>query len=93
MDLIKKSVFVALVSFSGTIWGVTKFAFVTSETGNGNLATWPSSGAQSGTAGADSVCQSAATSARINDPGSFVAWLSDSDDDAYCRASLTSPAQ
>lgn len=86
MSRTKYCVFVALITFSGTIWGVTKLAFVTSETGNGKLSTWASSSGQDGTAGADTVCRTVATNAGIADPNSFVAWLSDSDDDAYCRA-------
>jgi hypothetical protein len=59
--------------------------FVTSVEGNGDLATWPDSGGTDGLAGADAVCQSRAQAAGLPNPSGFVAWLSDSSNDAYCR--------
>jgi hypothetical protein len=59
--------------------------FVTSVGGTGDLATWPDSGGQGGLAGADSVCRSRAQAAGLANPSGFVAWLSDSANDAYCR--------
>jgi hypothetical protein len=61
----------------------TRVAFVTSSTGTANMSSWPGSGGQYGLAGADAACQAAASSAGL--PGTFRAWLSDEQDDAYCR--------
>lgn len=61
----------------------TRVAFATSEAGSGDLSTWSGSGSASGTVGADAVCAAAAAAAGL--PGAFMAWLSDSQDDAYCR--------
>lgn len=58
--------------------------FVTSVTGDGNLGGWPDAGVNTGLAAADAICQARASAAGL--PGTFVAWLSDSSDDAYCRA-------
>ncbi len=60
--------------------------FVTSVTGTGDLGSWPE--AEFGTSGvdaADSICRGLASTAGLDNPNDFVAWLSDSDDDAYCR--------
>jgi hypothetical protein len=58
-------------------------AFTTSVTGNGNLSTWADAGGNTGLAAADAVCQARADAAGLS--GTFVAWMSDSSDDAYCR--------
>ena len=58
-------------------------AFTTSVTGNGNLSTWANAGGTTGLNAADTVCQARADAAGL--PGTFVAWMSDSVDDAYCR--------
>lgn len=58
-------------------------AFTTSITGNGNLSTWADAGGNNGLAAADAVCQARADAAGLS--GTFVAWMSDSADDAYCR--------
>lgn len=60
--------------------------FVTSVTGNGDLSTWADSGGVPGLAGADAVCRARATAAGLSDPSLYVAWMSDSTNDAYCRA-------
>lgn len=57
--------------------------FVTSESGNGKIQTWSSANGLKGVAAADNICQSAAANASIE--GEFVAWMSDYDNDAYCR--------
>jgi hypothetical protein len=57
--------------------------FVTSETGTGDLSTWPSAGGKTGLEAADNICQTLADNAGLS--GTFVAWLSDSNNDAYCR--------
>ena len=58
-------------------------AFVTSTSGTGNLATWADAGGMTGLAAADAICQARAAAAGL--PGTFVAWLSDPTNDAYCR--------
>lgn len=62
----------------------TRLAFVTSTLGTGDLSTWDDAGGLTGLAAADAVCQARATAGGL--PGTFVAWMSDSTDDAYCRA-------
>ena len=62
-----------------------KICFVTSVTGPGNLSSWPDAGGSVGLGAADAICQSRATAAGLANPDDFVAWLSDSNDDAYCR--------
>lgn len=57
--------------------------FFTSTGGTGNLATWADAGGQTGLAAADAVCQARARAVGL--PGQFRAWMSDSNDDAYCR--------
>jgi hypothetical protein len=58
-------------------------AFTTSVTGSGNLSSWADAGGNTGLAAADAVCQARADAAGLS--GAFVAWMSDSTDDAYCR--------
>jgi hypothetical protein len=58
-------------------------AFTTSVTGNGNLSTWADADGNASLAAADAVCQARADAAGLS--GTFVAWMSDSTDDAYCR--------
>ena len=62
-------------------------AFATSTTGTGNLHTWNEVAATnlSGLAAADGICRARATAAGLADPQTYVAWLSDRDNDAYCR--------
>jgi hypothetical protein len=60
-----------------------RIAFVTSVFGNGQLSSWTGAGAAVGLAAADAVCQARATAAGLS--GTFVAWLSSSTSDAYCR--------
>jgi len=60
-------------------------AFVTSLTGSGDLSTWADAGGQAGVQAADGICQARAQAANLPEPASFVAWVSDSNDDAYCR--------
>jgi len=58
-------------------------AFVTSVLGSGDLSSWADAGGQTGLAAGDAICQARAQVAGFS--GTFVAWLSDSSDDAYCR--------
>jgi len=57
--------------------------FVTSVTGDGNLGSWADAGGKTGLAAGDAICQARAAAAGLK--GNFVAWLSDENDDAYCR--------
>jgi hypothetical protein len=67
----------------GTTCTRNRIAFTTSTTGNGNLSTWVGAGTNTGLAAADAVCQARAAAALL--PGTYVAWMSDSISDAYCR--------
>jgi len=60
-------------------------AFVTSVSGNGNLGSWADAGGDTGLAAGDAICQARAAAAGLSDAANFRAWLSDDDDDAYCR--------
>lgn len=62
-----------------------RLGFVTSVSGSLAFGTWPDAGGQVGTAAADQICSTRATIAGLPDPASFVAWLSDSSNDAWCR--------
>ena len=62
-----------------------RLGFVISVTGSLAFGTWPDAGGQVGLAAADQICSTRATIAGLPDPASFVAWLSDSSDDAWCR--------
>jgi hypothetical protein len=67
---------------SGSIAG-SRVAFLTSVTGTGDLSSWADAGGRTGLAAADAVCQARASAAGL--AGEFRAWLSDDNDDAYCR--------
>ncbi len=58
-------------------------AFITSESGTGDLSTWAHAGGAHGVVAGDNVCQTAATAAGLK--GTYKAWLSDSTTDAYCH--------
>jgi hypothetical protein len=57
--------------------------FLTSVTGNGNLGTWADGVGKTGLAAGDAICQARSAAAGLT--GNFIAWLSDENDDAYCR--------
>ena len=59
--------------------------FLTSVSGVGDLSTWPDAGGAIGLAAGDNICQTRANAAGLT--GTFVAWLSDVNNDAYCRVS------
>lgn len=59
--------------------------FVTSSTGSGNLNTWPLADGLTGLQAADRICQNSASLAHIANPWQYIAWISSSQDDAYCR--------
>ena len=61
----------------------TRRVFVTSVSGTARLSTWADAGGHTGLAAGDAICQARADAAHLG--GSFVAWLSSSSDDAFCR--------
>lgn len=63
---------------------LSRQVFVTSVEGSGDLGSWTDAGAQLGIAAGDAICQARAQAAGL--AGTFIAWLSDDTDDAYCRA-------
>ncbi|TDR41746.1 hypothetical protein DFR29_110230 [Tahibacter aquaticus] len=62
-----------------------KQAFVTSIADSGILGNWADAGGNVGLAAGDAICVARATAANLPNPGDYVAWLSDSTNDAYCR--------
>jgi hypothetical protein len=58
-----------------------RLAFVTSAAGLGPLGSWPAAGGKTGLAAGDQICQTLGAGLG----GTFVAWLSDDTNDAYCR--------
>lgn len=65
-----------------------QYIFTTSASGAGAFEEWAAA-TGSGLVGmdaADLVCQSAASGAGLPNAGTYVAWISDSQNDAYCRA-------
>lgn len=62
-----------------------KVAFVTSVTGTADLGSWPEAGSAVGAPAGDAICRNLASDAGLQNAGTFVAWLSTSTDDAYCR--------
>jgi hypothetical protein len=67
----------------GTVTSDANVVFVTSVTGDGDLGSWADAGSNTGLAAADAICQARANAAGLT--GTFVAWLSDDNNDAYCR--------
>ncbi len=62
-----------------------KHMFVTSTSGPGQLQSWAPPGSPNGIGAGDAICQERAQSAGLADPGAYRAWLSNLQDDAYCR--------
>ena len=62
-----------------------KVAFVTSVTGTADLGSWPEAGSAVGASAGDEICRTLATDAGLQNADTFIAWLSTSTDDAYCR--------
>lgn len=60
-------------------------AFTTSMPGTADFSSWGASGGLDGVDGADAICQTLAAEASLDNPQNFVAWISDTSDDAYCR--------
>jgi hypothetical protein len=64
---------------------VKRRAFVTSETGSGNLNSWPESGGLIGLAAGDNICRELADDAGLPNASTYKAWLSTASTDAYCH--------
>lgn len=62
-----------------------RVVFVTSGTGSPDLGSWADAGGATGLAAGDAICQARAAAGGLANSGNFVAWLSGSNDDAYCR--------
>lgn len=86
----------ALIAISAFVCGsvdaapddvVPRYAFATSTVGTGNLHSWAEVSGTSlgGLAAADAVCRARASAANLANPGDYVAWMSDRENDAYCR--------
>jgi hypothetical protein len=59
--------------------------FMTSVRGNGDLSTWPDAHGLTGLQAGDEICRTRAAAASLPDSNNYVAFLSDSNTDAYCR--------
>ena len=73
-----------LLAASGAHAQVRKM-FVTSVTGSTLLADWAGAGGQTGAAAGTEVCRTLAANAGLANASTYQAWLSNSDNDAYCR--------
>lgn len=69
----------------GTTGFEPRKVFITSVSGTGDLSTWPDANSATGVTAGDFICQNRASAAGLSNPGDYMAWLSDSNDDAYCR--------
>jgi len=63
----------------------TAYAFVTTQKGTGNLGGWSEAAGHTGTAAGDAICQTEAAAAALPAAQNYIAFLSDSNDDLYCR--------
>ena len=70
---------------TGPVEAVKRRAFVTSEIGNGNLNSWPSSGGLFGLPAGDNICRVLAGDAGLPNANTYRAWLSTASTDAYCH--------
>lgn len=74
------------VGLAEPIMAQQRVAFVTSVSGEADLGGWPVDGLLgTGLAAADAICVKLAGDAGLENAANFVAWMSDSTDDAYCR--------
>jgi hypothetical protein len=86
MKLIQTIVLVVLLPMTcDFLWAQNRIAFATSVTGSADLSSWPEADGNTGLDAGDAICVKLATVASLANPDNFVAWLSDVDDDAYCR--------
>jgi hypothetical protein len=83
--MLRLSLIVVALVDSWTSVAAQRLVFATSVSGTGDLSTWANSGGQDGLLGADNVCKARATMAGLPNANDFIAWMSDQDDDAYCR--------
>jgi len=79
------------VDLAGLVAGVAEYdqyVFTTSSSGAGEIGQWAAASGSGlfGTEAADFICQLGASGAGLPNPASYVAWMSDAQDDAYCRA-------
>ena len=65
--------------------GATRRMFITSVSGRGNLGDWNDAGAAVGLAAADAICAERAEAFDPEHADEYVAWISSSQDDAWCR--------
>lgn len=80
------AVLLPLALGSSRVEAAARRVFLTSATGNADFDTWPQASAGlHGLAAADSICQNLAAAAGLPNASGYVAWLSDSLDDAWCR--------
>lgn len=81
----------AFAATTGTTSGIVDSqplqAFATSTIGTGDLHSWSEvvDTNLSGLFAGDGICQARATSAGLTNPSNYIAWLSDRNNDAYCR--------
>ena len=69
-------------------WSPGALAFVSSQSGLGDLAAWPQADGATGLAAGDAICQNLAAAAHLPAPASFVAWLSDAAHEARDRVTV-----
>jgi len=69
-------------------WSPGALAFVSSQSGQGDLGAWPQAGDATGLAAGDAICRNLAAAAHLPAPESFVAWLSDATHDARDRVTV-----
>lgn len=64
------------------------YIFTTSSSGTGAFGEWAAAGDSGfvGLSAADYICQLEASGAGLPNPDNYIAWVSDSQNDAYCRA-------
>jgi len=80
------SLLLVMVGLAEPVVAQQRVAFVTSVSGDADLDTWPVDGLTgTGLAAADQICVKLAEDAGLENAANFVAWISDSADDAYCR--------
>lgn len=70
----------------GVLGAQSHRVFVTSTTGSADLSSWADAQGEVGLEAADQICRAHAQRAGLAGASSYVAWISDSVDDAYCRA-------
>lgn len=84
MQLKKLWVFIMAFNLTGA-YAQQRVAFVTSVSGNGDLSSWVDADSNTGLAAGDAICQARADAAGLSNADNFIALLSDSNDDVYCR--------